>query len=141
MCGNSASTDLYGGCPVKGIPTVPNAGPLSGVLSINTNEGTVLFNGEPTLMSSTLEVLPDVFMDITTGNLPVRIIIGWQVNPDIEAMIDGFEIRVNGAAAGFTRSRLFVDTTTPQAGRCVENIATGLDQSRLGSTTFGSGCN
>ena len=22
MCGNSASTDLYGGCPVKGIPTV-----------------------------------------------------------------------------------------------------------------------
>ena len=39
-----------------------NVGPLSGVLSVNTREGTVLHNGEPTLTGSTLEALPDVFM-------------------------------------------------------------------------------
>ena len=101
----------------------------------------MLFNGEPTLTGSTLEALPDVFMDVTTGSLPVGIVIGWQVNPDIEDMIDGFEIRVNGVATGFTRSRLFVDNITPQRGRCVEIIAVGFDDTRLGARAFGSGCN
>ena len=118
-----------------------NAGPLSGVLSVNTGEGTVLFNGEPTLTSSTLDALPDVFMDITTGSLSVGLIVGWQVNPDIEEMIDGFEIRVNGVVAGFTRSRLFVDTITPLVGRCVEIVAVGFDQTRLGARAIGADCN
>ena len=126
---------------IRLIDDLGNIGPLSGVLSVNTRQGTVLFNGEPTLTNSTLEVLPDVFMDITTGSLPVGIVIAWQVNPDVVALIDGFEIRVNGAAAGFTRSRLFVDTTTPVEGRCVEIVAIGFDQSRLGARAFGSGCN
>ncbi len=118
-----------------------NSGPLSGILSVNTNEGTVLFRDEPTLTVSPLEELPDVFTRTTAGSLPVGIVIGWTVNSDIESMIDGYEIRINGASAGFTRSQLFVDNVTPQVGRCIEIIAIGFDQSRLGARNFGSGCN
>ncbi len=118
-----------------------NPGPPSGILSINTNEGSVLYNGEPTLTASSLENLPDVFTNTTTGSLAVGIVIAWEVNSSIESMIDGYEIRVNGSSVGFTRSQLFVDTRTPQANRCVEIIAIGFDESRLGARAFGSGCN
>lgn len=118
-----------------------NTGPLSGVLSVNAIEGTVLFNGEPTLTRSPLEALPDVFTNIHAVGLFVGIVIGWEVNSDVESLIDGYEIRVNGSPVGFTRSRLFVDTSVPQSGRCVEIIAVGFDQTRLGARAYGRGCN
>ena len=118
-----------------------NPGPLSGTLSVNTSAGSVLFNGEPTLTLSPLEDLPDIFTSTSSGSLPVGIVIAWQVNPEMESLIDGYEIRVNGAQVGFTRSRLFVDIKTTQAGRCVEIVAIGFDESRLGARAFGSGCN
>lgn len=118
-----------------------NPGPFSGTLTVNTSDGTVLYNGESTLTVSTVEELPDVFTSSTSGNMSLGVVIAWEVNPDIENMIDGYEIRVNGASAGFTRSQLFVDTKTPYDGRCVEVIAVGFDQSRLGARAFGSGCN
>ncbi len=126
---------------IRLIDEAGNPGPLSGTLSVNTLSGSVLFNGEPTLTVSPLEDLPDVFTNTSTGSLPVGIVIAWNVNPDIESMIDGYEIRVNGAQLGFTRSRLFVDTRTAQTGRCVEIVAVGFDESRLGARAFGSGCN
>jgi len=126
---------------IRLIDEAGNPGPLSGILSVNTSEGTVLYNGEPTLTISPLEELPDVFTNTFTGGLAVGIVIAWEVNSDIESMIDGYEVRVNGASAGFTRSRLFVDITTPQTGRCVEIVAIGFDESRLGARAFGSGCN
>lgn len=118
-----------------------NPGPLSGVLSVNTNEGSVLFNGEPTLTSSVLDALPDVFTRTYVGSLFVGIVVGWEVSSEIESMIDGYEIRVNGAPVGFTRSKLYVDTQVPQSGRCVEIVAIGFDESRLGARAVGSGCN
>lgn len=126
---------------IRLIDEAGNPGPLSGILSVNTGSGSVLFNGEPTLSLSPVEELPDVFTNTSSGSLPVGIVIAWNVNPDIESMIDGYEIRVNGAQVGFTRSHLFVDIKTPQAGRCVEIVAIGFDQSRLGARAFGSGCN
>ena len=126
---------------IRLIDSEGNPGPVSGILDVNTNDGTVLFNGEPTLTRSELEDLPDVFTNTTAGSLSVGIVIAWDVNPDIEAMIDGYEIRVNGASAGFTRSQLFVDTVTSATGRCVEIIAVGFDETRLGVRAFGSGCN
>jgi len=118
-----------------------NPGPLSGVLSVNTNEGSVLFNGEPTLTRSELDELPDVFLNTTVGSMSLGIVVGWEVNPEIESMIDGYEIRVNGGVVGFTRSQLFVDTQTPFPGRCVEIVAIGFDESRLGARAVGSFCN
>ena len=126
---------------IRLIDDAGNPGPLSGNLIVDTNEGSVLYNGEPTLTVSSLEELPDVFTSTTSGSLSTGIVIGWEVDSDIENMIDGYEIRVNGASVGFTRSRLFVDNQTPQTGRCVEIIAIGFDESRLGVRAFGSGCN
>jgi len=126
---------------IRLIDDAGNPGPLSGVLSVNTNNGSVLYNGEPTLMRSPLEDLPDVFTNTTSGSLSVGIVIAWEVNSEIESLIDGYEIRVNGSPVGFTRSKLFVDTKTPQSGRCVEIIAVGFDESRLGARAIGSGCN
>jgi len=100
-----------------------------------------IVEGEPTLMRSQLENLPDVFTNTTVGDIGVGIVIGWKVNPEIEALIDRYEIRVNGASVGFTRSQLFVDIVTPPDGRCVEVIAVGFDESRLGVRAFGRGCN
>lgn len=115
-------------------------GPFSDVLAVNTIERTVLFNGEPTLIQSQLAELPDVFTSTNTASLFVGIVVAWEVNSDVESLIDGYEIRVNGSPAGFTRSNLFVDTNTPLAGRCVEIIAVGFDQARLGAKSVGSGC-
>jgi len=126
---------------IRLIDEAGNPGPLSGILSVNTDERTVLFEGEPTLMRSQLENLPDVFTNTTVGDIGVGIVIGWKVNPEIEALIDRYEIRVNGASVGFTRSQLFVDIVTPPDGRCVEVIAVGFDESRLGVRAFGRGCN
>ena len=119
-----------------------NAGPLSGVLSVNVDDRSVIFNGEPTLQNSDLdlEVLPNVFTEINAADLSLGIVIAWEVDPAIESSIDGYDIRVNGSPAGFTRSQLFVDTITPFAGRCVEITAIGFDQSALGASRHGRGC-
>ena len=118
-----------------------NSGPLSGILSVNTLEGTVLYNGEPTLTTSTREDLQDVFTSINSEGLVVGFVMSWEVNSDVESLIDGYEVRVNGATVGFTPSKLFVDVRTPQSGRCVEIFAVGFDRSVLGARAFGSGCN
>ena len=118
-----------------------NSGPLSGILSVNALEGTVLYNGEPTLTTSTREDLQEVFTSINSEGLVVGFVMSWEVNSDVESLIDGYEVRVNGATVGFTPSKLFVDVRTPQSGRCVEIFAEGFDRSVLGARAFGSACN
>lgn len=127
---------------IRLIDTAGNAGPLSGVLSVDVEQQTVLFNGEPTLSVSQLDVdvLPNVFTDIHAVDLFKGIVIAWEVDSEIQSTIDGYEIQVNGAPAGFTRSQLFVDTQIPRSGRCVEIIAVGFDQSLIGSRRYGDGC-
>lgn len=127
---------------IRLIDEAGNAGPLSGVLSVNLQDETVLFNGEQTLQPSRsdLDLLPDVFTDINAADLSKGIVIAWDVNPDVENSIDGYEVFVNGSRAGFTRSQLFVDTKTPFDGRCVEIVAISFDGTALGARRHGRGC-
>lgn len=130
---------------IRLIDEAGNAGPLSGILSVNTDDRTVLFNGEPTLAFSPIGDLPNVFTNITSRSQSNGVAIAWEVNADIEDMIDGYQIRVDGEAAGFTRSKLFVNvrTATTLAGVCIEIRAIDFEQSIIGSASFtvtGNGC-
>jgi len=109
-----------------------NVGELSGVLSVNTNTGSVLFNGEPTSLNpvSQPELLPDVFTEDTHVYVAGGFVLSWQIDSQFEELIDGYEIVVNGLPIGFTRSKLFV---TVNYRGCVEIIAYGYDGARISS--------
>ncbi len=126
---------------IRLIDDAGNAGPLSGILTVDTTEQTVLFNGEPTLSASQvpIDTLPDVFTTIRIEDLRPVFVVAWEVNPELESSIDGYEIILNGTPVGFTRSTLYVDAVARNS-RCVEIVAVGFNQELLGATGIGSGC-
>ena len=62
-------------------------------------------------------------------------IVSWTIDQDLVSASDltGFEIIVGNEPAGFTRSRLFVETEESLAGRCVEIVAVNSSGSVLDS--------
>ena len=125
---------------IRLVDALGNVGALSSELSVNTLDLTVLFDGERTLTRSDFGNTVNVFSDVQSVSLFIGIVVSWNVFPELLDIIDGYEIVVNGASAGFTRSQLYVNTSTPLSGRCVEIIAIGVDGSRLDTSSIGSGC-
>ena len=115
------------------VDSTGNVGPLSDVLSVNTETRTVLFNGEPVLTISNFT--PDNLQDVITGinfvGLANGFIVSWDVDADLVPLVDGYQIRIGGESVGFTRSRLFLSTETSLGGACFEVIAVGIDGTLL----------
>ena len=125
-----------------------NTGPLSAVLSINTELGTVLFDGEPPITSSSFvapanqSLITDTLFQ-SLFNASGGFIVSWTVDQDLASTNDlaGYEVLVGGESAGFTRSRLFVQTDGALSGRCIEIIAVDSNGSILDSAAVSSsGC-
>ena len=113
------------------VDSAGNIGPLSDVLSVNTETRTVLFNGEPTLTNFTADNLQDVIRGLNFVGLVNGFIVSWDVDPDLVSMVDGYQIRIGGESAGFTSSRLFLSTEGGLDGACFEVIAVGIDGTLL----------
>ena len=114
-----------------------NTGPLSAVLSVNTELGTVLFDGEPPVTDGSLPapVSSDLITNTNLQPISGGYIASWTIDQEQASASDlaGFEIFVGGESAGFTRSRLFVETEDALAGRCVEIVAINSSGSVLDS--------
>lgn len=120
-----------------------NAGELSGTLTVSTESRTVLYNGEPTVLNpiSAPQTESNVITDYSYAGFSEGFVVGWTVDSELEGLIDGYEVLVNGVSLAFTRSKLFV--SLDQRG-CVDIVAYGFDGARIGSTRLargGTNCN
>jgi len=118
-----------------------NVGPLSDPLTVNTETRTVLFNGEAPLTSSEQDSTPNV-QDLITNSRVVGLtrgfIVAWDTEPELEALVDRYDLRLDKEFIGFTRSRLYVNTITRIDDRCFEIIAVGADGTLLDVAVVGS---
>lgn len=113
-----------------------NTGELSDPLSVNTSTGTVLFNGEPPILAPPIDEVPnDIFVDAALLN---GIVLSWNVEPELEQMIDGYIVAFNGRAVAFTRSKLFVTVSQTMGSGCFDIAAVGFDGSVIGRRGVGT---
>jgi len=120
-----------------------NAGPLSGSLTVDTLTGTVLFNGEPTLMGTNLNdnFEQEIITGVSFRGVIDGFIASWDVDPEMAPLVDGYEVLLGGTLVGFTRSQLFVDTNADLGDRCFEILAVDAAGTVLDSASlFGRGC-
>lgn len=109
---------------IRLIDELGNTGPLSNPLSVNAQNRTVLFNGEPPLTSPMLEedfgqqtIITDVIRQSISSE---SFLVAWDVDPAFASSFDGFEIRIGGRSVGFTRSQLYVNTDMGLGAQCFE---------------------
>ena len=86
-----------------------------------------------------IDLMPEVFADVSQIGLGSGFIVWWSVEPELEELIDGYLVEINEEPEAFTRSKLFVDLN--RRGRnCIELAAIGFDDSVIGRRSIGT-CN
>ena len=108
----------------------------------DTASNTVLFNGETPLLASRQDVLSSeqVFTSLRNTAVASGSLVFWIIDPEQLALIDGFEIELNGERAGFTGSQLYLKLEE-RVTSCISISAIGFGGEILDTENRGSSCN
>ena len=136
--GNALSSNTY---QIRLIDDSGNVGPLSPELFADTASNTVLFNGEPPLIASRQDVFSSeqVFTSLRRTAVASGSLVFWTIDPEQQALIDGYEIELNGERAGFTRSQLYLNLEE-RVTSCIRVSAIGFGGEILDTENMGSSC-
>ena len=137
--GNALSTNTY---QIRLIDDSGNVGPLSPELFADTASNTVLFNGETPLLASRQDVFSSeqVFTSLRNTAVASGSLVFWTIDPEQQALIEGFEIELNGERAGFTGSQLYLKLEE-RVTSCISISAIGFGGEILDTENRGSSCN
>ena len=107
----------------------------------DTASNTVLFNGETPLLASRQDVFSSeqVFTSLRNTAVASGSLVFWTIDPEQQALIDGYEIELNGERAGFTRSQLYLNLEE-RVTSCIRVSAIGFGGEILDTENMGSSC-
>ena len=104
-----------------------NTGPFSRVLSIDTELGITLFDGQETSVEDDTPVSPEIITGIETRVLSNRYIASWEIDPTFEPQVAGYEVQINNQPVAFTVSRFLQSQREADSESCLILSITALD--------------